>query len=190
MLETITMDQDFSQSCDEDTRLVKATRQNPENFQFIYEKWLPRIYRYFFFRVGNAHDAEDLTSQVFLNAYETFPRYREMGYFSAWLFSIAHSRMVDFFRKTRGEKTLSEVENISAESDPATQILEQDELTILFRLLKKISPEDQELIRLRYVVGLSYVEIGSILNRREDSVRKAVNRIILRLQAQLEVNHE
>ena len=57
----------------EDHELVTAAKQNPAEFGLLYQKWLTPVYRYCYFRVGNEKDAEDITSQVFIKAYETCP---------------------------------------------------------------------------------------------------------------------
>lgn len=84
-------------SRNEDEKLVNAAKKNKLDFRKIYEKWLKRVYRYCYFRVGNIKDAEDLTSQTFLKAYEGLSSYRHRGYFAAWLFSIACAWVTDFY---------------------------------------------------------------------------------------------
>ncbi len=92
MSETICLEPRRIQEMDEDFDLVQAAQQNPADFKQLYLKWLKPVYRYFFFRIGNEKDAEDLTSKVFLKIFQDLPRYRNQGSFSAWLFTIAHAR--------------------------------------------------------------------------------------------------
>lgn len=183
---------DGNQNCPiaEDVQLVSATQQNPAEFKQVYLKWLKPVYRYFYFRLGNVKDAEDLTSQVFLKAYEDLPRYRNRGCFSAWLFSIAHARAVDFYRKGRREVTLDNMDLTSPSADLLSQAIYDSEVERLFALLKNLDEDEQELIRLRFMAELSYSEIGQILHRKEDAVRKSISRLLDRLQIQLEVNYD
>jgi RNA polymerase sigma-70 factor (ECF subfamily) len=184
------LERKFLSSVDEDSRQALAARDNPAEFRPVYEKWLPRLYRYFYFRVGNEKDAEDLTSQVFLHACEALPKYRNRARFSAWLFAIAHARMVDYYRRKRAVVSLDEMEDLSMADDLPALSDRNEEIQRLLSLLKTLPDDEQELIRLRFVAELSYVEIGEVLHRREDAVRKATTRLLQRLQSQMEVNHE
>jgi RNA polymerase sigma-70 factor, ECF subfamily len=190
MSETIWIDRTMDGSVDEDNQLALAARQNPAEYRHIYNKWLPRIYKYFYFRVGNEKDAEDLTSQVFLKAYETLPRYQDKGCFSAWLFAIAHARVVDHYRRKRTEVSLDEAATLQTGQDLLARSARREEVDQVIRLLRTLTDDEQELIRLRFVAELSYVEIGAILNRREDAVRKATTRLLQRLQTLMEVDNE
>ncbi|HQE93025.1 MAG TPA: sigma factor [Anaerolineae bacterium] len=67
-------------------------------FAALYRRYLPRVYRYFYVRTGAVQPAEDLTSQTFMAALESLPRYRERGTFAAWLFAIASRRYADACR--------------------------------------------------------------------------------------------
>jgi RNA polymerase sigma-70 factor (ECF subfamily) len=184
------LDRNRGSSIDEDARLTLAARDDPAAFRPVYEKWLPRVYRYFYFRVGNEKDAEDLASQVFLQAFEAIPRYRDRARFSTWLFTIAHSRMVDYYRRKRAVISLDEVEEMPITDDFSARSDRKEEIQQVLSLLKSLPEDEQELIRLRFVADLSYGEIGDILHRREDSVRKATTRLLQRLQSMMEVNHE
>jgi len=190
MNQTIPWDETQTKLVSDDTALVLAAQQNPAAFQPLYQKWLKPIYRYFYFRVGNVKDAEDLTSQVFLKAYEQLPKYRSNGCFSAWLFTIAHSRLVDFFRKINREDTLDKVALIANSTDLLTQVVHGSEIDQILSLLQKLNERDQELIRLRFFGELSYCEIGQIIHRSEDAVRKAVTRLLDRMQVELEAQND
>ena len=180
------------QSCslDEDARLVVAAQQNPAEFRQLYSKWLKPVYRYFYFRVGNVEDAEDLTAQVFLKAYETLPRYRNRGSFSGWLFTIAHARAVDYYRKGRREVTLEDSDYPENSLDLLSQAAHSDDVQQVLALIRGLPEKDQELIRLRFMADLSYREIGQVLKRNEDAVRKSISRLLNRIQSQLEFKND
>ncbi len=178
----------------EDHELVTAAQQNPAEFGLLYQKWLTPVYRYCYFRVGNEKDAEDITSQVFIKAYEDLPRFKLNGSFSAWLFTIAHARMVDFYR--RGARTTAREaggdaeEPAAATPDMLTQVMRNSEMDRLFNALNMLPEKEQGLIRLRFVAELSYRDIGQIVHRKEDAVRKSVTRLLDRLKYQLEDYHD
>jgi RNA polymerase sigma-70 factor (ECF subfamily) len=188
MFEANAIDREYASSLDDDERLVQAAQENPADFKPIYQKWLKPVYRYFYFRVGNERDAEDLTSQVFLKVYEDLPRYRHRGCFSAWLFSIARARAVDFYRKSHRQVLLSEAGPLPNEASIMDQTIHNDDLHQVLDLIHRLPPDQQELIRLRFVAELGYREIGSLLHRKEDAVRKAISRILDRIQT--EIDHD
>lgn len=190
MNQTILWEEPQTKLISDDAAQVLAAQQDPAAFQPLYQKWLKPIYRYFYFRVGNVKDAEDLTSQVFLKVYEDLPRFRSKGNFSAWLFTIAHSRLVDFFRKVNREDTLEKAALIANSTDLLTQMVHGSEIDQILSLLQKLNERDQELIRLRFFGELSYREIGQIVHRSEEAVRKAVTRLLDRLQVELEEQND
>ena len=190
MTQTLILGANQSALDSEDAELVLAAQQNPAEFKYIYQKWLKPVYRYFYFRLGNVKDAEDLTSQVFLKVYEDLARYRNKGCFSAWLFTIAHSRVVDYYRKGNRDTSLEGLELVSGAPDPLSQTSADIEIEQLFALLRHLKTNEQELIRLRFVADLSYREIGQILHRNEDAVRKSVSRLLEHMQYQLEAEHD
>lgn len=188
MFEANTIDREYTSSLDDDERLVQAAQKNPADFKPIYQKWLKPVYRYFYFRVGNERDAEDLTSQVFLKVYEDLSHYRKRGCFSAWLFTIARARAADFYRKKNHEVPLTEADPLPDETVLADQTMRNDDLHQVLDLINRLPPDKQELLRLRFVAGLNYREIGSLLHYKEDAVRKAISRILDRIQT--EVDHD
>lgn len=174
----------------DDSTLVLAAQQDPLAFEQLYRKWLNPVYRYFFYRVGDVKDAEDLTSQVFLKIYQDLPNFRSSGSFAAWLFSIAHARAVDHYRKAKPIISLESNENKADVIDLAACSARVDDISRIVRLIHSLPYGEQELIRLRFMAGLNYREMGIVLKRSEDAVRKSLNRLLKRLQIEMEVDHE
>ncbi|HZW03935.1 MAG TPA: RNA polymerase sigma factor [Anaerolineaceae bacterium] len=170
--------------------IVREAQRAPARFRPLYLKWVTPIYRYLYYRLGNPQDAEDLTAQVFLKAYQQLPRYGHRGPFSAWLYAIARNTARDYFRKHRVEAPLEAGEPASESLDLLAQAIHTDELRRLDRLIRSLPEADQELIRLRFVAELSYREMGVLLNHKEDAVRKSVSRLLARLSRQMEAGHE
>jgi RNA polymerase sigma-70 factor (ECF subfamily) len=166
--------------------LIAAALEDPAAFGRLYDRFVQRIYRYAYSRVGDAHEAQDITSQTFIAAYESLGRYREQGQFSAWLFKIARSKLNDHFRRSRREVGLEAAEIIIEWEDSLGSLIQNEELVHLRSLIKKINDDERELIRLRYVADLSFIEMAEVLGKREDAVKKSVYRLLERLKSQME----
>jgi RNA polymerase sigma-70 factor, ECF subfamily len=170
--------------------LVAEAQRNPAAFAALYDSFVRSVYRYVYRRVGNSADAEDLTAQIFLAAFESLPRYRENGYFAAWLFTIARSKVMDHFRTSRPQVPLDSVEPVGLEADVLHHVVRRDELAQLSRLIRALSEEEQELIRLRYVADLPFAEMAAVLKKNEAAVKKSLYRLLARLQSQMEAHHD
>ena len=86
-----------------------AVRRDAAAFGQLYQIHLDSIYRYIYYRVGNAAEAEDLTEQVFLKAWEHIAAYDQRGLpFAAWLYRVAHNLVVDYHRTRRPTTSLTE----------------------------------------------------------------------------------
>jgi RNA polymerase sigma-70 factor (ECF subfamily) len=94
--------------------------------------------------------------------------------------------MNDHFRRNRYEVELDAAERISAGEDVLGELVHDEELVRLRSVIKNLNPEEQDLIRLRYVADLTFAEIADLLGRREDAVKKTVYRLLVRLKSQME----
>ena len=166
--------------------LVVEAKNNPAAFGRLYSYYVQPVYRYLYSRVRVVHEAEDLTSQTFIAAYEALPRYRERGLFPAWLFRIARSRLMDYFRKNRFEAGLDAANRSVEEGDALNYFIQNEELRCLKSLIQNLNNDEQDLIHLRYVAELPFAEMGELLGKREDAVKKSVYRLLARLKSQME----
>jgi RNA polymerase sigma-70 factor (ECF subfamily) len=170
--------------------LVAAARKRPAAFAALYDRFLPPVYRYLYHRTGSPADAEDLCAQTFLAALEALPRYREQGYFAAWLFAIARRKLMSHFRGGRTHTPLEWAEHVGEESDLLGRAAHRDELARLGALIGTLTEDEQELIRLRYTAGLSFGEMAVVVGKQEAAVKKSLYRLLARLQHQLEPAHD
>lgn len=166
--------------------LAIEAKTDPAAFSRLYDHYIQPVYRYIYSRVGSTHEAEDIASQTFMAAYEALGRYREHGQFSAWLFRIARSKINDHFRRSRREVELEAAGEILEREDALGALIRAEELSRIRFLVNHLNEEEQELIRLRYVADLSFVEMSELLGAREDAVKKSVYRLLVRLKGQME----
>jgi RNA polymerase sigma-70 factor, ECF subfamily len=172
-----------------DELLVGYAEQNPGAFGVLYRRHLPQIYRYLYRRLGNLHDAEDLTGQVFTEALEGLVahRYREGICFIAWLFTVARRRTVDFYRQRPVEQL---GDPPSPEPTLVAAIEKGEDLRRLAQLLSQLDEDRQELLRMRFSAGLSFAEIGQIEGRSEAAVKMTIYRTLEYLRDQWKVENE
>lgn len=171
---------------DEIPNIVAAALKDPSVFGRLYDLYVHPIYRYVYSRIGTSHEAEDVTSQTFIAAFESLARYRERGHFSAWLFRIARSKINDHFRRSRREVELEAAERVVERDDVLGSVIQDEEIRQIRSILKNLNDEEQDLIRLRYVADLSFAEMADLLGKREDAVKKSVYRLLARLKSQME----
>jgi RNA polymerase sigma factor (sigma-70 family) len=169
--------------------ILDAMQGDPSGLAAIYDFYARRIHRYFYSRVENAEDAEDLTAQTFMSVIEALPRYQHRGQFTAWIFQIARSKAMDFFRRNHSgiRKDASASDRVF--DDTLEKVIQGQTIDTLRVIIKMLREDERELLRLRFVVDLSYVEIAELVGRKEDAVRKSVNRILERLHVQMEVKN-
>lgn len=174
----------------EATLVARAVQRDAEAFSQLYSLYFARVYRYVRLRVGNQPDAEDLTSMVFLRAWNAIDHFapKHEASFAGWLFKLAHSLVVDRYR--RAHDTTSLDDELSRDEDTPHSTTEAElewRLTIaeLHQALKALTDEQREVVVLRFVEGLSAREVGDIMGKQEGTVRGMQFRAILALRRAL-----
>lgn len=160
--------------------VAKAIAGDREAFGDLYEHYLPAIYRYVFYRIGEVGEAEDLTETVFVKAWEAMERYRPTeAPFGAWLYRIAHNLIVDRHRAQKPVDPLDErVVEARPEADPAAQAEAREAASALAQALRQLEPAQQEVLALRFVNGLSHAETATIMGRSAGAVRVLQHRAL------------
>ena len=144
-----------------------------------------RIYSYLHMTVGSRHDAEDLTTQTFVKMLESIERFQwRKAPFSAWLFRIAHNLAIDHFRSRRRWQPEEEVpeppgaEETSAEEQALASIGQAG----LLDLIGRLSPEQRQVLTLKFVFRFSNGEAAAILGKTEGAIKSLQHRALSSLQ--------
>ena len=175
-----------NKNADDLSALVASARENPADFGLLYDLHIQPVFRYLYRHVDTLQDAEDLTSQTFVSAYEALPRFHGGNHFAAWLFGIARHKLMDYYRRKSSQPQMENFEALSKEEDFLGQIILDEEMSHLRSLIQNLTREEQDLIYLRYLVGLSYAEIAELVGKNMEAVKKSVYRLLARLKSQME----
>ncbi len=168
----------------EEKRLVEsASAGDQEAFAKLYDRFVNKIYKYIYYKIGSSSDAEDLTAQVFLKAWEAIGKYMWTERpFSAWLYRIAHNLVVDYFR-TKCELTPLDDLPTLEERGPSPEDVTQRHLTAdaLRRAITRLTPDQQHVVILRFLEGYPTEQVAEILGKQPGAVRTLQHRALVAL---------
>ena len=162
-------------------------------FGVLYERFLDPIYRYFYYRTGDRAEAEDLTEQLFLKAWQGVGRFRWQGRpFLAWLYRVAHNLHADHVRARRRAVPLDSTQAHQSVVDQraAIQLARTVDADVLMWGIRQLTQDQQQVILLRFADDLDTPQIASILHKHESAVRVLQMRAIQRLRQVLAAQGE
>src|ERR687886_107573 len=154
----------------------------------LYLLHFDRIYSYLHVSVGNKHDAEDLTTQTFLKMLESIGRFRwQSAPFSAWLFRIAHNLSMDHFRARRRWQPEEDVPEIPGSEEPSAELEAMQSIgrQSMLELIEKLSPEQQQVLTLKFVFNFPNADVAKILDKTEGAIKSLQHRALVSLQKQI-----
>jgi RNA polymerase sigma-70 factor (ECF subfamily) len=162
-------------------RRVVATR-DPDAFGQLYEIYIDRIGRYIYYKVGDREEAEDLTEQVFLKAWENIQGFRgEPAAFPVWIFRLAHNLVIDHHRTQRQTAQLNEF-IVDTRPQPEEEVAVRLDNEQLRQAISHLTPEQQRVVILRFIQGMSHAEVAAIMKKNEVAVRGIQYRALVALQ--------
>lgn len=170
---------------------LKVKNQDPEAYGQFYDGYVARIYRFIFFKVNSAPDAQDLTSEVFLKLWQYIKEGKEIRNLNAFVYMIARNSVIDFYRQKARDR-----ESVSLDSGEAGEIKDEkkdlwqermlsSDLENVLKGLEHLKDEYKEVIILRFLDGLPIAEIAQILNRSNGSIRVLLHRATRALKENL-----
>ncbi|ASW58019.1 RNA polymerase subunit sigma-24 [Plantactinospora sp. KBS50] len=157
----------------------RAQAGETEAFGLIYDRYVDTVFRFVYFRVGNRQLAEDLTSDTFLRALKRIGSFtwqgRDLG---AWLVTIARNLVADHFKSgryrlevTTGDVLDADREDRGPEGSPEAAVVEHITNVALLSAVKKLNPEQQECIVLRFLQGFSVAETARAMGKNEGAIK-------------------
>jgi RNA polymerase sigma-70 factor, ECF subfamily len=177
------------ESTDHIRKLVERAQKGDRSaLEELYLIHFDRIYSYLHVSVGNRHDAEDLTTQTFLKMLESIGRFRwQSAPFSAWLFRIAHNLAMDHFRARKRVQPEEEVPEPLGSEEPSAELEAMQSIgrQSMLELIDKLSPEQQQVLTLKFVFNFPNADVAKILDKTEGAIKSLQHRALASLQKQL-----
>lgn len=173
----------------DERRLVqKAQAGDSEAFARIYDAYVERVYRYVYFRLTDDATAEDLTAQVFLRAWENLTQYQPgSSPYIAWLYTIARNLVIDYYRTKKEIISLEDAHHLKADApSPDDETQGRFELQAMRDALQFLTDEQQQVLILRFIAGLSTENVADVMGKREGAVRALQMRALQTLSKYME----
>ena len=166
--------------------LVKASQAGDMSaFSELFERYYDVVFRYVLFRMNDRTLAEDITQETFVRALRRIGSVTYQGRdIAAWFVTIARNLIFDHVKSSRYrlESTTAEIVDLSPSTNgPEQQVLDGATNDELLRCVRKLNPDQQECIQLRFLQGLSVAETARIMDRNEGAVKALQHRAVRRL---------
>ena len=167
-----------------DERAVARAKEDPGAFEGLYKKYYAEIFRFVFKKVQNKEDTGDIVSRVFVKSFNSIHQFQYKGIpYSAWLYRVAINEANQYFNRNKIRHVVID-EHLS--SSIAFELKsDQDKEQLLDRLptiLNRLKPKEIELIELRFYEGMSYKQMGDILNMTENNCKVKTFRTLKKLK--------
>lgn len=166
--------------------LKKAQEGDSEAFSLIYKEYYGPIYRFIYIRTRNRELTEDLSQDVFLKIYKSIGSLNiQEKSPSAYFHMVARNTVIDYWRK---KKIVTTSDDVITESLPDTaptpieQAKSTEQIQVIQECLKKLTPDQRDVVTLRFINDLSTKEIAQILGKNETAVRQLQVRALGRLR--------
>ena len=157
------------------------------DFSELYKAHLRDVYSYAYYRVGNHHDAEDLTEQTFLQAYRHFERAQRESNgrpLRPWLIRIAHNLAANYYRD-RSRKPQTPIDDAGALSSPhstETLVEDREDLKRILECVQELPDDRREALIMRFALGMDNREIARALGRTDGATKVLLHRSIRQLE--------
>jgi RNA polymerase sigma factor (sigma-70 family) len=159
-----------------------ASLNNQAYLTAVYQRYAPALFAYLYRHASSQEDTEDLLLEVFLAALER-PGFEQLSTKEqeAWLWCVARNKATDHHRKRVRHQNVSlelAPENVYEQDNetPEVLLLRQEEYARLQASIQQLPPIQQEVVRLRFVLGLRSTEIATVLDKSEGAVRVMLSR--------------
>lgn len=168
----------------------KAKADLDAAFEAVYRDHLRDVYSYAFYRVGNHHDAEDLTEQAFLQAYRHFERARRESNgrpLRPWLIRIAHNLAANYHRDRarRPQASLDVSEEPAALHSTEALVEGREQLRAVLKHLQELPDDRREALIMRFALGMDNREIARAMGRSDGATKVLLHRAIKQLEARM-----
>jgi RNA polymerase sigma-70 factor, ECF subfamily len=161
------------------------------DFSSLYKTHLRDVYSYAYYRVGNHHDAEDLTEQTFLQAYRHFERAQRESKgrpLRPWLIRIAHNLAANYYRdrSRRPQTAIDDADMLAATHTTEALVQDRDDLKRILECVQQLPDDRREALIMRFALGMDNREIARALGRTDGATKVLLHRAIRQLEELVE----
>ncbi len=175
---------------EEESAPAAATASKAEldrEFEALYKAHLRDVYSYSYYRVGNHHDAEDLTEQTFLQAYRHFERAQRESNgrpLRPWLIRIAHNLAANYYRdrSRRPQTAIDDADALVATHTTEALVQDRDDLRRILECVQQLPDDRREALIMRFALGMDNREIARALGRTDGATKVLLHRSIKQLE--------
>jgi RNA polymerase sigma-70 factor (ECF subfamily) len=162
-------------------------RKLDADFSALYKAHLRDVYSYAYYRVGNHHDAEDLTEQTFLQAYRHFERAQRESKgrpLRPWLIRIAHNLAANYYRdrSRRPQTAIDDADALAATHTTEALVQDRDDLKRILECVQELPDDRREALIMRFALGMDNREIARALGRTDGATKVLLHRAIRQLE--------
>lgn len=158
----------------EEQQVKAAAKGDEQAFAALYDTYVDSIYRFIYLRVEDQQTAEDITSMVFLRAWEKLGGYQVRGVpFRAWLFRIARNAVIDHYRTRKETAPLEAVVNVRDEGaiSVSQKVGLRLEAQTVMDCMQQLTEDQRNVLTLKLVHGFNTQEVAKTLGKRQGAVR-------------------
>jgi RNA polymerase sigma-70 factor (ECF subfamily) len=172
--------------------LMRARPADEKTWRAIYDHYLPRVFHFMCYKVGQVQVAEDLTATTFEKAWRNKSQFRRSkGTVQSWLFGIARHVVADYYRKPHREESTDEPLKPSSRLTAVEDTVQKgQDFENVYRIIATFTEQHQEIIALKYGAGLTNRKIAAMTGLSETNVGTILYRLVRKIREELGVEHE
>lgn len=165
-----------------ETELISAAKLgDAEAFGVLYDTYIKKIYDYIFYKTLNVEVAEDITSTVFVKAWQNLGQFKD-GSLVAWLYTIARNAVIDYYRRDKSHLNIDDCWDLSDKKDFIAKVDQDLYLDKVREAMVILKSEERDILIMRFWQELSFQEIADRLNKKEGAVKMSCNRALQSLK--------
>lgn len=174
-----------------DQQLInKALQGNKRAWMRLLQRYEQPIYQYALRMTGNADDGKDLLQDVFISVFRNLSNYRGEGSFKSWLYSIAHYRCIEFYRRKKPTQALDDTpEPIADDACPHQALFKVQQSNQLVQAMQALPLQQKLVVELKFFAQFTFDEIADQLGESPNTIKSRLYSALGKLKDTLEVEY-
>jgi len=166
--------------------IARCQKGDGEAFGEIYDSYIKKIYDFVYYKTMHKQTAEDLTSDIFMKAFEKIKSFNpQKGTFSSWIYKISRNTVIDHYRTFKKEDSIHDIWDLSSKEDLLCDVDDKISVEKISKYLSGLDADLRDMAVMRLWQGLSHAEIAQILGKTESAVKMSYSRILSKMKKEI-----